>query len=508
MYAELMLKTWLGEHTLQASTLKNTPAFYRNLEQALDVHRADHGLMTTKPRWDDSVIDWTTSDFLSLNRSGRIREAFKEELERQGSFLLSAAGSRVQYGNYDYLLEVEREVAAFHGAETAWIAHSGFFANVGIMESVPLPGDAIVYDELVHASTHLGMKLSAAAHKISFQHNDPDSLRDVLTSLRDTYPAFRSGSQSILICVESIYSMNGDICPLKECVEVVRELFPLGNAQFVIDEAHSTGVLGPKGAGLVQMLGLEKEIAIRVHMCSKALASTGGELPTASSLPAAKGQRLLNPDPRSDPLQQDHTTRACKPVICLDLQRWTLSTDGRIYSSWLWNTGWWRDAEGTEIPRSCRLEQNAKHHSCRQQAQESIQAIVKYFFQTLTSNPIWEEALDAGLLSCPLAEDWELRPCLSHIVPIRTRPRHEQYLFFHLSLANMNAYNISYPTVPKGSSRVRMIFHAHNTKDEVNAAVAAICDWASEMLDIENGASENVLPKAARQVYAMQAALS
>lgn len=126
----------------------------------------------------------------------------------------------------------------------------------------------------------------------------------------------------------------------------------------------------------------------------------------------------------------------------------------------------------------------------------------------LTNDPVWEEAVDAGLLSCPLAEDWEQRPCHSHIVPIRTRPRHEQYLFFHLALSGMNAYNISYPVVPKGLSRIRMVFHAHNTEQEVDIAVAAICGWAAEMLEIEAGTSKGALPKAALQVYAMQAALA
>jgi 8-amino-7-oxononanoate synthase len=92
--------------------------------------------------------------------------------------------------------------------------------------------------------------------------------------------------------VESIYSMEGDICPLREMVAVAKEVFPAGNAQFIVDEAHSNGIIGPSGAGLVrdnlihsfhlanifqvQMLGLEQDIAIRIHMCSKALASTGG----------------------------------------------------------------------------------------------------------------------------------------------------------------------------------------------------------------------------------------
>lgn len=276
-YAERMLKNWLNEHKPQAPALKNASAFDRNLEQSLDRSRSEFGLMTAKPRWDNSVIDLTSSDFLSLSRSGRIREGVNKELERQGDYLLSASGSRAQYGNYDYLLEVEREIAKFHNAETAWMAHSGFFACAGVIEAVMLPGDAIVYDEYMHASLHVGMKISKAAHKIQFRHNDPSSLRDVLTSLKDRFPAFRSQSQSILICVESIYSMDGDICPLQECVNVAKELFPLGNAQFFMDEAHSSGVLGPNGSGLVQMLGLEKEIAIRVHVCSKALGSTGGQ---------------------------------------------------------------------------------------------------------------------------------------------------------------------------------------------------------------------------------------
>ena len=172
---------------------------------------------------------------------------------------------------------MEKEIAEFFGSETAFIGHSGFLCNLGIIGSVALPGDCYLFDELVHASTHEGMKLSRASHKVSFRHNDPDSLREALCSLRVNHEEFRAGTKSILILVESIYSMNGDVCPLKELVDVAKDVLPLGNAQFVVDEAHSIGVLGPNGRGLVSMLGLEKEIAIRVHMCSKAMASTGGE---------------------------------------------------------------------------------------------------------------------------------------------------------------------------------------------------------------------------------------
>jgi 8-amino-7-oxononanoate synthase len=253
MYYETMLKEVLGAQVLRGQYMKNEPAFYRRLEQSMDVARERHALNTLKPRWEDSVIDLTTSDFLSLSRTGRIREAFQKELASQGDFRLSASGSRTQYGNYDYLLQVEREVANFHKAETAWICHSGLLANMAVLEAIPLPGDAIVWDELSHASTNLGIKLSVAAHKISFQHNSVDSLREVLNSLKDADSAFKTGEKSVLICVESVYSMEGDICPLHEFVALVKELFPAGNAQFIIDEAHSSGILGPNGAGLVNL---------------------------------------------------------------------------------------------------------------------------------------------------------------------------------------------------------------------------------------------------------------
>ena len=199
MYYESLLKELLPAQELRAPSMVNEPAFFRRLEQSLDVARQKRALMVLKPRWDDSVLDLTTSDFLSLSRSGRVRQAFQEEIATLGDYRLSASGSRLQYGNYDYLLEVEKEVAAFHGAETAWICHSGFLANLGVLEAVPLPGDAVVWDELSHASTGLGLKLCQAAHKLPFKHNSPDSLREVLHSLKSMDSAFAAGGKSILV---------------------------------------------------------------------------------------------------------------------------------------------------------------------------------------------------------------------------------------------------------------------------------------------------------------------
>ncbi|KAF7534076.1 hypothetical protein G7054_g6539 [Neopestalotiopsis clavispora] len=277
MYSDLIIQQWCEEHRLRGSDVKDEPAFYRNLERALDSRRLAHNLVSLKPRWDETVADFTSADFLSLTRTGRLREAFLAELALHPDFELGASGSRAQYGNYSYINQVEGEIAEFHGAETAFITPSTYAANLGVLSSIPLPGDVIVYDELIHASSHEGFRLSLAEQTVPFSHNDPESLREVLIRLKKDYPAIEAGTNSVLICVESIYSMDGDICQLEDLVRTAEEVFPLGNAQFIMDEAHSIGVLGECGRGLVSMLGMEKSIAIRIHAVSKAIGALGGE---------------------------------------------------------------------------------------------------------------------------------------------------------------------------------------------------------------------------------------
>lgn len=141
------------------------------------------------------------------------------------------------------------------------------------------------------------------------------------------------------------------------------------------------------------------------------------------------------------------------------------------------------------------------------QAQEKLQSNIKRFLTALTENPVWDEAVDEGILSIPTLEDWERRPFQTQIVPLFTRERHETYLFFHLLMRNFNAYPYQSPVVPKGKSRVRIVLHAYNTDEQIDELASTICDWASEVLDIDNGKVEAGLPTAARQAYAMQRAL-
>jgi 8-amino-7-oxononanoate synthase len=224
------------------------------------------------------AADFCSGDILSLTKSPVRRAEFLAELARYPDFPMGSSGVRLMDGNSKYLEQAERYIAEFHGAEDGLLVGSAFEANVAVWTALPRPGDIIVHDSLVHASTHEGVNQSLAMDKFEFPHNDVEGFRRVLLEVFESQRLVRQGKRSILVAVESIYSMDGDVCPLQELVEVARELSEgQGNIQFVVDEAHSIGVIGPKGAGLVCELGLQKDIAVVVHSYGKAMGASGGE---------------------------------------------------------------------------------------------------------------------------------------------------------------------------------------------------------------------------------------
>ncbi|KAL9132081.1 MAG: hypothetical protein Q9217_000117 [Psora testacea] len=473
-----MLTEWMQSQRPKAPAMRGAPTFYRNLEEALDVRRKDHGLFITKTNiWKiGDAVDFSSNDTLSLGASGRLRAQYNEELERHPHIPLGSGSSRIMDGNYEYLELVENEIAQFHGAETGLMIGSGFEANLAIFAAIPRPGDAVLYDELVHASTHDGMQQMHGVIKMPFRHNDVDAFREGLLSLSESQPLVRQGRRCVIVAVESFYSMDGDICPLKDLVEAAKEIFPEGQVQFLVDEAHSTGVVGPNGAGLVSELGLVKEVAIRLHTFGKALASSGGML-------HARRVDLLThvSDCVAAIILGNSTLRAAllnlaRPVIYTTAPSFPLVAAGRS-AYVLMKTGQTRAA------------------------QASVQSLVRFFFQTIASNVVWQKATKRGILDVPLATDWEDEPFLSHIIPIRTRHKHSYWLVFHMNLRKICAFPVEYPTVPEGQSRVRLAFHANNTQSQVEQLVDAICEWAEEMIKIEEDGGGRI-PRAARQVYA------
>lgn len=264
----------------QLQSTKSPSTFYRNIEEALDVRRATQSLFSiVQNNWQSNdAVDFCSNDYLSWNSTGLIRSRLLAELSRYPEFSVAAGGSRVMEGNYPYIEETELEIASCHGAEAGLIVSSAFEGNVMVWSALPRPGDVIIYDALVHASTHEGMERSLAIQRTEFRHNDIESFREALLSVQESQPLIKQRKRSILVAVESVYSMEGDVCPLAELVEVANEVSQgSGNIQFVMDETHSAGIIGPNGTGLVCELGLEAEIAVRVHTYSKAMGACGGK---------------------------------------------------------------------------------------------------------------------------------------------------------------------------------------------------------------------------------------
>jgi 8-amino-7-oxononanoate synthase len=246
------------------------------LTRALDNRKSQSTIrsLTIQP---PNSVDFSSNDFLSLAASRELRDLYLEELRTGPSTAhLGSGGSRLLDGNSTYAEQLEDDIADFHRAEKGLLCNSGFDANVGLFSCLPQPRDVIVYDEFIHASVHDGMRLSRAGRKIAFAHNSADALKSVIEQLIDSDEAINAGHRNVFIAVEAVYSMDGDVAPLKDIVDVMHKLLPLGNGHLIVDEAHSNGVLGPRGRGLVCELGLEDQISVRLHTFGKALACNGG----------------------------------------------------------------------------------------------------------------------------------------------------------------------------------------------------------------------------------------
>ncbi|KXX79353.1 putative 8-amino-7-oxononanoate synthase [Madurella mycetomatis] len=232
-----------------------------------------------------AAIDFSSNNYLSLSTNPAIRASFLARLQHQDQdqdqqqARLGATGSRLLDGNSALAEALEARIAHFHRSAAGLLFNSAYEANVGLLACVPQPGDAVVYDELVHASVHDGMRLSrvGAERRKRFAHNDVAGLRQVLEGLLGPNETpYESGEGNVFVVVEGVYSMDGDVAPLREVVDCVEECLPRGNGYVIVDEAHSVGIIGERGRGLVCELGLEGKVWARVLGFGKAMGCAGG----------------------------------------------------------------------------------------------------------------------------------------------------------------------------------------------------------------------------------------
>lgn len=207
------------------------------------------------------AIIWTTNLYLGLNRDREVIEEARSALERFGTGMgTSAAASGVT----DLHLAFEKEFAELVGKPSACLFPTGFTANVGVVASLLGDGDVVVMDRLCHASIVDGARLSGATVR-TFRHNDASDLESVLESVASPY-------RTVLVALESVYSMGEGAAPVADIVRTAKSY----GALVLVDEAHSFGFYGPRGAGLCASLGLTEQVDLIMTTLSKALGSLGG----------------------------------------------------------------------------------------------------------------------------------------------------------------------------------------------------------------------------------------
>jgi 8-amino-7-oxononanoate synthase len=239
--------------------------------KALGLHRrtrlvsgpqGPHVLLDGKP-----VLLLCSNNYLGLADHPKVREAAAEAAMRWG---VGAGASRLVSGTMTVHRRLEERLAEFKGQESALLFGSGYLANVGAISALARPGDVVFSDALNHASIIDGCRLSRAEVFI-YDHCDPEHL---------AWGVRQAEGRGALIVTDTVFSMDGDVAPLPDIVEVARR----HRLRVLVDEAHATGALGPEGRGAVAEAGLEDQIDVIVGTLGKALGAYGAFVACQSSM--------------------------------------------------------------------------------------------------------------------------------------------------------------------------------------------------------------------------------
>ncbi|KAJ9460622.1 8-amino-7-oxononanoate synthase [Diplonema papillatum] len=387
---------------------------YKGMQAALE-RRSRKGLTRALTRTAKGMVDFSSNDYLGLARSAALEEEIEKEAEhakqagrREGVPLAGSSGSRLLSGNSAYAEQIEEEIAREHGAGTSLLFNSGYTANLAVASCIPQAHDLVLFDEHSHNSIREGLKLTrASVKKQAFRHNDVSHLDALLSAHLSSKPVV--AEPAAYIFVETVYSMEGDVAPLADICRIALKYYPA--ACVVVDEAHGCGVMGKRGRGVVDMLGLagHPSILCSVHTFGKAFGVHGAAVVGAGVLK----QFLLNYArpliyTTSLPVHSLASIRAAYRVIAAaDAER---AHVGRLISAF------------TSLAPKSRLLPSVT----------PIQAVLF---------PSSRLVLDAARV---------LRKHGFDVLPIRP------------------------PTVPEGKERLRIVIHAHNTEDEIRRLVSLI----------------------------------
>lgn len=356
-------------------------------QKALEERKEQH-LLRTLPLPPEG-IDFYSNDYLGFGRSTRLHSLIEKE-SQSIPFQNGATGSRLLSGNSEYAEAVEQKVATFHNVESALIYASGYTANIGLISCLATKETTLFCDELIHASLIDGARLGQS-DKIKFKHNSTHDL-DVKLS--------KCNSQKLVV-VESLYSMDGDICPLKEMTEICTK----NEAMLIVDEAHAIAVFGTTGEGLVQQLGLEKEVLARIMTYGKG--------------PGIHGAAVVGPN-------------------------WLRDYQINFSRSMIFSTA----------PTSHQFSSIAAmyaHLPNTEKVRAQLQSVVQYFITKRT-------ATSAKWLNSTTHIQSLIIPGNEQVVAVGSM----------LKSQGINAMPIRKPSVAEGAERIRFCLHAYNTKEEID----------------------------------------
>ena len=352
----------------------------------------------TGPDGERDVVVWCSNDYLGQGQNPVVIEAMHTAIDEVGS---GSGGTRNISGTSHYHVELERELADWHGKEAALLFTSGYVSNEATLSSLAniLPGLIIFSDALNHASMIAGIR-HGGARKHVFRHNDLDHLEELLKAAPADAPK--------LIAFESVYSMDGDISDIRGTIELAKRY----GALTYIDEVHAVGMYGPRGAGVAEREGLMAEIDIIEGTLGKAVGMMGGYIAADAEL--------------------------------VDAVR--LYASGFIFTTSL--------PPAISAGAAASIRWLKAHNEVRVRHQERAATLKARFKQ-------------AGL---------PVMPSVSHIVPVLVGDPVHTKLVSDMLLVDFGVYvqPINYPTVPKGTERLRFTPTPLHTDAMIDDLVAAM----------------------------------
>ncbi|TYA73928.1 aminotransferase class I/II-fold pyridoxal phosphate-dependent enzyme [Seonamhaeicola marinus] len=377
--------------------------FPKKLLHKLDQRKAVNALRTLKNQ--TSLIDLSSNDYLGFSKNKDIFEDAHLYLTRNSYLENGATGSRLLSGNHKLYGTLEDALQSFHNAKAALVFNSGYDANVGFFSSVPQRGDIILYDEYSHASIRDGIQMSnAKAYK--FKHNNLEDLEEKIRRLA-------SNDQDIFVVTESVFSMDGDSPDLKLLSDVCKT----NKAYLIVDEAHSVGVFGNSGEGLIQELNIEDLVFARIITFGKAMGCHG-----AAILGSEKLKQYLVNFCRSF----IYTTALSPHALSTILSSYKELMISSNVTALRENILRFKKEVGVQKLRPLFIESNSAIHCCVIPGNTNVKTIA-------------EKLEEKG---------FDVKPILS-------------------------------PTVPNGEERLRFCLHAYNSEKEISEVLALLTTFVS-----------------------------